>query len=75
MAECFISYFEDLFNSNGPGDMDPVLNLVEPKINDEMAAGLAAHFRREEVTYALSQMHPNKAQGPDGMNALFYQSF
>ena len=56
-------------------DMDPVADLVEPKIDESMANMLAAPFTREEVTQALTQMHPNKAPGPDGMNALFYQSF
>ena len=75
IAECFASYFENLFTSNQVGDMAPVVDLVEPKINAEMGQQLAAPFRREEVIQALSQMHPNKAPGPDGMNALFFQSF
>lgn len=75
ISESFASHFEELFTSNMAGDMDPVVDLVEPKISANMASVLAAPFRRQEVTQALAQMHPNKAPGPDGMNALFYQSF
>lgn len=75
IAECFATYFEHLFSSTNGGDMEPVLNLVEPLVNAETTSMLAASFRRDEVTYALSQMHPDKASRYDGMNALFYQSF
>lgn len=29
----------------------------------------------EEFTIAMSQMHPDKASGPDGLNPAFYQNF
>ena len=75
IMECFANYFEHLFQSNESSDMAPVINLVKPMLSTEVAAQIGAPFRREEVTEALSQMHPNKAPGPDGMNAMFYQTF
>ena len=39
---------------------------------NEMLLRLATE---EEVRQALFMMHPEKAPGPDGMTALFYQHF
>lgn len=36
---------------------------------------LVADVTFEEFTVAMSQMHPDKASGPDGLNPAFYQSF
>jgi len=36
---------------------------------------LCAPYTKTEVEGALHQMHPHKAPGPDGMNALFYHKF
>jgi hypothetical protein len=36
---------------------------------------LLQHFSREEVTFALNQMHPLKSLGLDGYSAAFYQKY
>ena len=36
---------------------------------------LLRDFNREEVSYALNQMHPNKAPGPDGFGVGFFQRY
>lgn len=75
ITKCFAAYFETLSSSNNSNVTDPMVNLVQPLINAEMAVMLGAPFLCQDVVFALSQMHPNKAPGPDGMNAFFYQNF
>lgn len=36
---------------------------------------MTARYLFEEFTEAMSQMHPDKASGPNGLNPAFYQSF
>lgn len=71
----FVQYFETLFHSGGNCDMEPVTNLVQRRLTNDMMLMLAVPFRREEVSSTLLQMHPNKGPGRDRMNALFYQHF
>ena len=40
-----------------------------------MNGDLLAVFKAEEVQFALQQMHPTKALGPDGMSPIFYQKY
>ncbi|KAL8095122.1 hypothetical protein AgCh_036543 [Apium graveolens] len=36
---------------------------------------LTEEFSFEKFTFAIKQMHPNKASGPDGLNPAFFQNF
>ena len=40
-----------------------------------MNSELSRAFTREEVVYALKQLHPLKSPGPNGMLALFFQKY
>ena len=44
-------------------------------MSDEMNMVLQAPYHEEEVKSALSQMHPIKAPGPDGMCPMFFQTY
>jgi hypothetical protein len=46
-----------------------------PQLSAEENVILTADFSNKEVLQAISQMKPNKALGPDGFPAEFYQKF
>ncbi|XP_073121147.1 uncharacterized protein [Henckelia pumila] len=77
MSEIVMDYFANLFKSQNPttSDMDSVLSCIEPKVDATSNAILCAPFSAIEVRKALFDMHPDKAPGPDGMSAFFFQKF
>lgn len=68
-------YFDGLFSSSEPTDMEGALEGINSVVTPEMNALLSTEPCGDEVRNALFQMHPNKAPGIDGMHALFFQKF
>ncbi|XP_048613313.1 uncharacterized protein LOC125587176 [Brassica napus] len=69
------SYFRQIFESSDPEDIAEALSEVPTTITGSINADLTAPVTEWEVKLALFAMHPEKAPGPDGMTALFYQKF
>ena len=52
-----------------------LLQAVRTKVTTSMNQWLTRDFTKSEVRFALKQMYPLKAPGPDGMPPLFFQKF
>ena len=68
-----VDYFEEIFSSTSPSEFDSFLSEVTPGITPEMNQRLLKLATEDKVREVLFMMHPEKAPGPDGMTALFFQ--
>ena len=68
-----VNYFDDLFQTITPTGFDGFLDEIRSSITPQMNQRLLRLPTEEEVRLALFMMHPEKAPGPDGMTALFFQ--
>lgn len=65
-------YFEELFTTEGDNGMGDLLSAIETCVTPEMNDMLIKPYTSNEIVDALSQMHPLKSPGPDGMPAHFF---
>ena len=77
IAEIAVDYFQGIFTSSNPSaeSITTLLQGMESVVTNAMNDQLQAEFTKEEVSLALKQMYPTKAPGPDGMSAIFYQTY
>ena len=69
------NYFETLFTTSDPQDLDSALREVPMLITEEMNNSLTKVISPEEVKRALFSVNLDKASGPDGMTTFFYQHY
>ena len=77
MTKIAVQYFQNIFTSSKPevGAINSCLDGMEGVVTEEMNMSLLEDFTSDEVSVALKQMYPTKAPGPDGMSAIFYQTY
>jgi hypothetical protein len=73
MVSLVTEYFAELFHADASLCSDPVINLINTRVTDQMNDGLCADFSDKEIADALFQIGPLKAPGPDGFPARFFQ--
>ncbi|XP_074352931.1 uncharacterized protein LOC141692091 [Apium graveolens] len=66
------SFYSNLFTT-AQVDYGEVVDCVSQTLDHEHNSELTKDVTREEVRFAIFQMHPDKAPGPDGMTPAFFQ--
>ena len=75
IAQILISYYQDLFTSAFPCNLDQAVADIPCSVTTEMNNMLQEVFTQDEVDRAVFQMEALKASGPDGMPPLFFQHY
>ncbi|CAN6556903.1 unnamed protein product [Malus baccata var. baccata] len=72
-----VGYFLNIFRSQGILDraVQEVMRACSRHVTTEMNEELLRPYSKEEIQFALFQMHPSKAPGSDGMSPLFFYKF
>ncbi|KAH0996108.1 hypothetical protein GBA52_019972 [Prunus armeniaca] len=71
----FSCYFQSLFAKTGGYNIKVIIDMISPKVPDQMKHFLVKPYNRDEVEIALKQMPPSKAPRIDGMPAVFFQKY
>ncbi|CAA7017074.1 unnamed protein product [Microthlaspi erraticum] len=75
IARVVEQYYKTIFTSKSNNSLDVISEAISPKITQDMNADLTRIPDDAEITQAIFSIDAEKAPGPDGFSAGFYQSF
>ena len=75
IAQVAKSYFQELFSTTHPQNMESVLQSIQRKVTPQMNESLTRPYTTDEVRIAFFQMHPSKSPGSDCMSPFFFQKY
>lgn len=70
-----IEFYANLFTSSNLGNLEQILEGIQPVVTEDMQITLAKPFVVEKVECAIRDMAPLKAPRLDGIPPLFYQTY
>ncbi|KAG6683712.1 hypothetical protein I3842_12G027600 [Carya illinoinensis] len=73
ISSLFQEYYQNLFESSNPRNIEDILRDIEPGVTIDMNRQLVKECSFDEVKQAVFEMDPMSAPGPDGFSAGFYQ--
>ncbi|CAN0915797.1 hypothetical protein LINGRAHAP2_LOCUS29313, partial [Linum grandiflorum] len=73
MADVFVEFYKGLLGTSSSVKPTDLSSLIQRKLTHEQGDALVATVTRREVKQALFDMNGDKAPGPDGYLAGFYQ--
>lgn len=73
--DIFINHFKDIFSTSNPIAGHNYLDVIKNRITNDMMADLNMDFTPDEVVTAMKTMKSTSSPGPDGLPALFYQTY
>jgi hypothetical protein len=69
------NYFTNLFSTDNIAVEPGFLEMITPKVTQQMNDDLIAPYTADDVKKAVFSIGDLKAPGPDGLHALFYKKF